>query len=170
MTQNGESDCTRIYEQWHEFTKARQAEKLIDLYADDAVLESPLVMLILDDKTEGVLRGRREIRHFFDEGLRRRPDDLLRWYRTGIFLTNGKVVTWEYPRQTPDGNQMTLSRSWRSKTARSRIIVSTGAGLASSRSSAALLAKPRRNRLRRPWPQAKHRPGVTQASLATHSG
>jgi steroid delta-isomerase len=108
MTQNGESDCTRIYEQWHEFTKARQAEKLIDLYADDAVLESPLVMLILDDKTEGVLRGRKEIRHFFDEGLRRRPDDLLRWYRTGIFLTNGKVVTWEYPRQTPDGNQIDL--------------------------------------------------------------
>jgi len=108
MTQNGESDCTRIYEQWHEFTKARQAEKLIDLYADDAVLESPLVMLILDDKTEGVLRGRREIRHFFDEGLRRRPDDLLRWNRTGIFLTNGKVVTWEYPRQTPDGNQIDL--------------------------------------------------------------
>jgi steroid delta-isomerase len=108
MTQNGESDCTRIYEQWHGFTKARQAEKLIDLYADDAVLETPLVMLIFDDKTEGVLRGRKEIKHFFDEGLRRRPDDLLRWYRTGIFLTNGKVVTWEYPRQTPDGNQIDL--------------------------------------------------------------
>ncbi len=108
MTQNGESDCTRIYEQWHQFTKARQAENFIDLYADDAVLETPLVMLIFDDKTEGVLRGRNEIKHFFDEGLRRRPDDLLRWYRTGIFLTNGKVVTWEYPRQTPDGNQIDL--------------------------------------------------------------
>ena len=108
MTQNGVSDCTRIYDQWHEFTKARQAEKLIDLYADDAILETPLVMAIFDDKTEGLLRGRTEIKHFFDEGLRRRPDDLLRWYRTGIFLTNGKVVTWEYPRQTPDGNQIDL--------------------------------------------------------------
>lgn len=170
MTQNGESDCTRIYEQWHELTKARQAEKLIDLYADDAVLESPLVMLILDDKTEGVLRGRREIRHFFDEGLRRRPDDLLRWYRTGIFLTNGKVVTWEYPRQTPDGNQIDLVEVMEVQDGKIKHHRTTGAGLASSRSSAALSAKPRRNRLRRPWPQAKHRPGVTQASLAAHPG
>lgn len=108
MTQAAEADCTRIYEQWHEFTKAREAEKLIDLYADDATLETPLVMAILDDKTEGVLRGRAEIKHFFDEGLRRRPDDLLRWYRTGVFFTNGKVVTWEYPRQTPSGDQIDL--------------------------------------------------------------
>jgi steroid delta-isomerase len=108
MIQNAEDDCPRIYEQWHEFTKARQADKLIELYADDAVVETPLVMAIFDDKTEGVLRGRAEIKHFFDEGLRRRPDELLRWYRTGIFLTNGKVVTWEYPRKTPDGNQIDL--------------------------------------------------------------
>ena len=108
MTQTGEDDCARIYEQWHEFTKARQADKLIDLYADDAVLETPLVMAIFDDKTEGVLRGREEIKRFFEDGLRRRPDDLLRWYRTGIFLTNGKLVTWVYPRQTPEGNQIDL--------------------------------------------------------------
>ena len=108
MTQDDERDCARIYEQWHQFTMARQAERLIDLYDEDAVLESPLVMAILDDKTEGVLRGRKEIKHFFDEGLRRRPDDLLRWYRTGIFLSNGKLLTWEYPRQTPDGDQIDL--------------------------------------------------------------
>ena len=108
MAQSGESECKRIYEQWHEFTKAREADKLIDLYADDAVLESPLVTAILDGKTEGMLRGRAEIKHFFDEGLRRRPDELLRWYRTGLFLTNGKVVTWEYPRQTPNGEQIDL--------------------------------------------------------------
>jgi hypothetical protein len=108
MTQSGEADCVRIYEQWHEFTRARQAEKLIDLYADDAILETPLVSAILDHKTEGVLRGRAEIKHFFDEGLRRRPDDLLRWYRTGLFFTNGKVVTWEYPRATPHGDQIDL--------------------------------------------------------------
>ena len=108
MTQSDESDCARIYEEWHQFTKAREAEKLIGLYADDAVLESPLVTAILDHKKDGVLRGRAEIKHFFDEGLRRRPDDLLRWYRTGLFFTNGRVVTWEYPRETPDGNQIDL--------------------------------------------------------------
>jgi hypothetical protein len=108
MTSATDADCIRIYEQWHEFTKAREAEKLIDLYADDAVLETPLVTAILDDKMEGVLRGRAEIKHFFDEGLRRRPDELLRWYRTGLFFTNGKVLTWEYPRQTPGGDQIDL--------------------------------------------------------------
>ena len=108
MARNEESDCKRIYEQWHEFTKAREADKLIGLYADDAVLETPLVTAILDDKTESVLRGRAEIKHFFDEGLRRRPDELLRWYRTGVFFTNGKVVTWEYPRETPSGDQIDL--------------------------------------------------------------
>ena len=108
MTQISEADCVRIYEQWHEYTRARQAEKLIDLYADDAIVETPLVSAILDHKTEGVLRGRAEIKHFFDEGLRRRPDDLLRWYRTGLFFTNGKVLTWEYPRATPHGDQIDL--------------------------------------------------------------
>ena len=108
MTQTDEADCVRIYEQWHEYTRARQAEKLIDLYADDAIVETPLVSAILDHKTEGVLRGRAEIKHFFDEGLRRRPDDLLRWYRTGLFFTNGKVLTWEYPRATPHGDQIDL--------------------------------------------------------------
>ena len=108
MTQTDEADCVRIYEQWHEYTRARQAEKLIDLYADDAIVETPLVSAILDHKTEGVLRGRAEIKQFFDEGLRRRPDDLLRWYRTGLFFTNGKVLTWEYPRATPHGDQIDL--------------------------------------------------------------
>jgi steroid Delta-isomerase len=108
MARNGESDCKRIYEQWHEFTKARAADQLIALYADEAIFESPLVAAILDDKAEGVLRGRTQIKHFFDEGLRRRPDDLLRWYRSGLFFSNGKVLTWEYPRETPGGNQIDL--------------------------------------------------------------
>jgi steroid delta-isomerase len=108
MARNGENDCKRIYEQWHEFTKARAADKLIALYADDAIFESPLVTAILDDHTEGVLRGRAQIKHFFDEGLRRRPDDLLKWYRTGLFFSNDKVLTWEYPRETPGGNQIDL--------------------------------------------------------------
>jgi hypothetical protein len=67
-----------------------------------------LVVAILDDNQEGILRGRAELKRFIDAGLRRRPDELLRWYRTGLFFTNGEVVTWEYPRQTPNGNQIDL--------------------------------------------------------------
>ena len=102
------ADCARIYELWHTYAKDREGAKLLDLYADDAVLETPLVMAILDDKREGVLRGRAELKRFIDEGLRRRPDELVRWYRTGVFFSNGEVLTWEYPRQTPNGDQVDL--------------------------------------------------------------
>jgi hypothetical protein len=101
-------ECARIYQQWHEFTKERDADGLIGLYADDAVLETPLVTAIFEDRHNGVLRGKQEIMHFFVEGLRRRPDPLLRWYRSSLFFTDGSTLTWEYPRQTPDGEQIDL--------------------------------------------------------------
>ena len=79
------------------------------LYSEDAILESPLVPAILDNKPDGVLRGRGELRLFFDEGGRRRPNKLVRWYRTGEWLTDGRrLLVWEYPRQTPDGDQVDL--------------------------------------------------------------
>jgi hypothetical protein len=108
MDESGKQECARIHKQWHEFTKARDAQALIGLYADDAQLETPLVTAILDDKHSGVLRGKAEIMHFFVEGLRRRPDELLRWYRSDLFFTDGTTLTWEYPRQTPAGEQIDL--------------------------------------------------------------
>jgi hypothetical protein len=108
MDESGKQECARIHKQWHEFTKARDAQALIGLYADDAQLETPLVTAILDDKHSGVLRGKDEIMHFFVEGLRRRPDELLRWYRSDLFFTDGTTLTWEYPRQTPAGEQIDL--------------------------------------------------------------
>ena len=108
MDESGKHECARIHKQWHEFTKARDAQALIGLYADDAQLETPLVTAVLDDKHSGVLRGKQEIMHFFIEGLRRRPDELLRWYRSDLFFTDGTTLTWEYPRQTPAGEQIDL--------------------------------------------------------------
>jgi steroid Delta-isomerase len=67
------------------------------------------VPAILDDKPDGVLRGHRELRHFFTEGAKRRPNDLVRWYRTGQWLTDGRrLLVWEYPREAPDGDQVDL--------------------------------------------------------------
>jgi hypothetical protein len=94
------ADCARIY---------RDTEGLLALYAEDAVLESPLVPAILDDKSDGILRGESELRRFFVEGGRRHPNDLVRWYRTGEWLTDGRrLLVWEYPRQAPDGDQVDL--------------------------------------------------------------
>ena len=81
------SDCARIHQQWHERAKSRDTEGLLALYAGDAVLETPLVQAIFDDRE---LHGHQEIRPFFEEGARRRPNALVRWHRTGKWLTDGE--------------------------------------------------------------------------------
>jgi len=45
---------------------------------------------------------------FLNEGTRRRPNELVRWYRTGKYFITGDVLVWEYPRQTPDGEQVDI--------------------------------------------------------------
>ena len=70
----------KIYKQWHEFAKARQVKKLIELYAYNAVLESPLVPIILN-RSNGILNGRDEIFKFLIEGTKRRPNELVKWHR-----------------------------------------------------------------------------------------
>ncbi|MDW6004629.1 nuclear transport factor 2 family protein [Vibrio mangrovi] len=100
-------EINNLYEQWHDFARNRDVEALIDLYADHATFESPLVPAILDQKS-GVLHGRNEILRFLQEGTRRRPNDLVRWYRTGKYFTDGNTLIWEYPRETPDGEQIDI--------------------------------------------------------------
>jgi len=103
------ADCERIHRDWHDCIKSRDTDGLVALYGEDAVFESPLVPATLDDKPDGVLRGRAELRHFFAEGARRWPNDLGRWYRTGEWLTDGRrFLVWEYPREAPDGDQVDL--------------------------------------------------------------
>jgi hypothetical protein len=61
------------------------------------------------DWNDAGFSGHGQIRPFFEEGARRRPNELVRWYRTGNWLTDGKrVLMWEYPRQAPDGDQIEI--------------------------------------------------------------
>jgi hypothetical protein len=78
------------------------------LYADDATLETPLAVAALKDKSEGVLRGKAEIRPFFEAAFRSPDNGLGRWYRTGTYFSDGRRLTWEYPRETPQGDQVDL--------------------------------------------------------------
>ncbi|QKE40372.1 MAG: nuclear transport factor 2 family protein [Ferrovum myxofaciens] len=96
-----------IYNQWHDFARTGNVDALLSLYATDAVFESPLVPAILDCNS-GLLQGHSEIRRFFEEGTKRRPNDLVRWYRNGKYFTDGHSLVWEYPRQTPDGEQVDI--------------------------------------------------------------
>lgn len=101
--------CARIFEAWHERARSRDVDGLLALYAVDAIFESPLVPAIVLDAGSGVLRGHEEIRRFLAEGTRRRPNELVRWYRTGDYLCDGRTLFWEYPRELPDGEQIDIA-------------------------------------------------------------
>lgn len=108
MTEPPDADIRRIYERWHETVLDRDIDGLIALYAEDALFESPLVLAGSRIATSGILRGKPAIRDFLAEWLRKPRSGLGRWYRTGTFFSNGRQLTWEYPRDTPDGDQIDL--------------------------------------------------------------
>jgi hypothetical protein len=85
-----------------------RAEGLLALYAHDAVIESPLMAVFFSGEP-GVCRGHEKIQRFLLEATRRRPDDQVRLYRTGKYLSDGKTLVWEYPRETPEGDQVELA-------------------------------------------------------------
>jgi steroid Delta-isomerase len=105
---NSDAQIRHIYECWHESVMNGDLDRLMALYAADAVLETPLIMATLQDKTDGILRGRAEIRPFFEAGFRKLRNSAARWYRTGLFFANGRQLVWEYPRATPSGDQIDL--------------------------------------------------------------
>jgi len=108
MTENSEAQVRHVYDQWHETIVGRDLDGLMALYAENAVLETPLILVTLPNQTEGILRGRSEIRPFFEAGLRKLGNELNRWHRSGLFFSNGRQLTWEYPRATPQGDQVDL--------------------------------------------------------------
>ncbi|MFC3656435.1 nuclear transport factor 2 family protein [Xanthomonas hyacinthi] len=108
MPKNTDAEIRHIHEQWHETIRGRDLDGLMALYADDATLETPLILATLKDRTEGILKGKAEIRLFFEAGFRKLQHDLGRWYRTGTFFSDGRQLTWEYPRDTPQGDQVDL--------------------------------------------------------------
>ena len=67
-----------------------------------------MILATQADRTEGSLKGKAQIRPFFEAGFRKLGNDFGRWYRTGTFYSNGRQLVWEYPRDTPQGNQIDL--------------------------------------------------------------
>jgi ketosteroid isomerase-like protein len=94
-----------IFSAWDDALGAKDVDAAMALYQPDATLESPLVCHLLDTK-EGIVRGREDLRRFVSKVFARQPAKRRR-YRAG-FLTDGSRVTWEYPRQSPDGDQMDI--------------------------------------------------------------
>lgn len=88
----------QIYDSWDRALSNNDAEALLELYAPDATLESPLVAHFVGTG-KGVLKGHHELRAFF-QLLARRNSPLRGHFRTA-FLTDGKnKMIFEYPRWT----------------------------------------------------------------------
>jgi len=108
MNADTEGAIRHIYERWHETVVRRDIRGLMELYAEDAILESPLICAVQPELGSGILQGKAAIGDFFAAGFRTPSSGLGRWYRTGHFFANGRQLTWEYPRATPDGDQIDL--------------------------------------------------------------
>jgi ketosteroid isomerase-like protein len=93
----------RVYLAWDDALSRNDTAALLALYAPDCVLESPLIPHLLGIK-RGVLRGHTELQSLLDKVAEKKPA-VRRFHRTG-YLTDGKRLFWEYPREAPDGDQM----------------------------------------------------------------
>jgi len=100
-------DAPFVYREYHRRVRAGDIDGALDLYPSDAVLESPLIPRVLDQKS-GILTGHDQIRPFSRSGTDGRPNELVRWYRTGRYFFDGQTQIWEYPRLTPAGDQVDL--------------------------------------------------------------
>ncbi|OZC81684.1 MULTISPECIES: nuclear transport factor 2 family protein [unclassified Rhodococcus (in: high G+C Gram-positive bacteria)] len=98
-----------VFREWHKRTIERDAAALSQLYADDAILESPLVP-VLFEQSSGRIEGRAALDRFLREATRRRPDEseLPSLHRSGSYQFDGHRLIWEYPRETPGEDQLDL--------------------------------------------------------------
>jgi ketosteroid isomerase-like protein len=99
----GSMPVERMYFAWNDALARNDIEALLGLYAEDAHFESPLAPHLLDTES-GVLHGHGELRPLFEQLAERKPP-VRQYFRTG-YLTDGKRLIFEYPRDAGQGEQM----------------------------------------------------------------
>ena len=105
MSADEETQVRHIYERWHATTTSQDLGGLMALYAEHAVFESPTVLAQFPDRDRG------EIEQLFARNFTNLRKEFSELYRTGLFFSNGRHLTWEYPRLTPRGAQVDLFES-----------------------------------------------------------
>jgi hypothetical protein len=103
--ETAQQDVERICRLWDDALGKKDLEASLSLYADDASIESPLVQHLLNT-AEGIVRGKENLRRFITKVFQTNPPQRKR-FKQGFF-SDGRVVTWEYPRLAPEGDQMDL--------------------------------------------------------------
>lgn len=108
MTSTIDSGLLDIYESWHTSVCAGDLAATAALYSEQAIFETPLVLVVYPQHGSGLLVGRAVIQQFMEDSKRKFPNDLVEWYRSDKAFINGRNLTWEYPRKTPNGQQVDL--------------------------------------------------------------
>lgn len=98
-----EMAAEKIYHEWNAALASNDMERLIMLYTPDAIIESPLISHLLA-RESGICKGRKQLRELLILVAQRKP--IKRQYYRKKYFTDGKTLIWEYPRVTPDGEQM----------------------------------------------------------------
>jgi hypothetical protein len=93
----------RIYKAWDEALGAKDLDAAVALYAPEATIESPLVAQSVRHTKRRLPRTGR-VASIIRLVFQRQPAARKR-FRTRYF-TDGTKLMWEYPRDTPDGEQM----------------------------------------------------------------
>ena len=111
MAMSTQEQLRAIYEKWHAGFGRNDLPAIMALYAENAVIETPTVLTVYPDATEGVLRGRAAIEALFARILQNISGEFRELHRSGLFLASGNLLMWEYPRLTPSGDQLDLVES-----------------------------------------------------------
>ena len=111
VSERDETQIRHVYERWHETVMRQDLQGLLALYADHAVMETPAILAMFPDRSDGVLRGRAQIEELFARNFKALAAEFRELYRSGLFFSNGRQLTWEYPRATPRGDQVDLFES-----------------------------------------------------------
>lgn len=98
-----EAQVERVYRLWDQYWSADDLDAMIGLYAENATIESPLVPH-LNGGNNGRLEGKAAIKALLAKAAPRKPG-VRHFHRIGYF-TDGALLMWEYPRETPEGEQM----------------------------------------------------------------
>jgi ketosteroid isomerase-like protein len=93
----------QIFENWNRTWKENDLEGFLALYADDVVLESPLFPYLLGTE-RGIITGKEALQEVIEIAAKRKPN--FRNFHVCNYFTDGKTIIWEYPRATPEGDQM----------------------------------------------------------------
>jgi steroid Delta-isomerase len=111
MSNSTEAQVRRVWEEWHAGVNGHDIPRVIALYAENATLESPAILAIYPHMEVGILKGRSQIETFFDKTLGALSKEFRELYRGDLYLATEKLLTWEYPRKTPAGEQVDLVES-----------------------------------------------------------